>query len=173
MTAADTLASPKKITLTGADKILNSKGQSCYWALEAPTVDLGKDSKNCIHVKTTLIKNMEAYAYAGDSRSTATKPCHKGNTPLTAGMVQHYYASEGILLTALPSKGETDTQFEIEFWIGPTPPGGVYTDGVKPSSNTVMIVALIIAGVMVLILIGVLVKMNMSASANSNKVQAI
>ena len=171
LTAADTLASPKKITLTGKDKIVDSKGQSCHWALHAPTVDLGAKSKNCIHVKTTKVKNMEAYAYAGDSRTTATKPCHKDNSPLTAGSVQHYFASEGILLTALPSKGETDTEFEIEFWIGPTPESGVFTTGVKESSsNTGMIVILIIAIVMVVILAAVVMKMKMSAKAGANDV---
>lgn len=150
------------ISLTGKDAISAAKSQSCWWNIVAPKVDLGKKSENCIHMEITKVKDMDAYAYAGDTRRSADKPCHKGNAPLTTGMTYHYTASEGNLVTALPVAGSTDSEFEIKFWIGPTPPEGVYSTTPKPS-NTGLLVVIIIAVVMIVVLAGVMMKMRMDA----------
>ena len=64
-------------------------------------------------MKITKVTGVTAYAYGGDTRASATKACHEGNAPLTSGMVYHYTASEGNLVTALPDVGADATDFEI------------------------------------------------------------
>lgn len=125
-------------------------------------------------MKVTKNKGMEAYAYGGDSKATALKPIRKGNMCLLAGEHQVYHASEGIMLTALPTKDEPATEFEVEMWIGPMPETGVYSSTfVAAASATGLIIVLIISMVMVLVLVAVILKMRMAKAASSSDVQAI
>lgn len=95
LTDADTEATPKKISITkdSGQTLVDARDESCWWTVSAPKVDSGKSSTKTIHIKTTKMNAMEAYAYGGDSKATALKPVNKGNVPLSAGEHQVYYAA--------------------------------------------------------------------------------
>lgn len=145
------MTTPTKITLT-EDKSIKAKSgtiktglyDACYWELTA-----APSEGNSIHIKVTKAKNVNAYFYGGDSRSEATVSVVEDNAVLKAGETYHVPTDKGGLLTALPVLGETDTEFEFEYFIAPTP---------AESSNVPMIVGIIVGVLAVLIIICAVMK---------------
>lgn len=145
------MTTPTKITLT-EDKSIKAKSgtiktglyDACYWELTA-----APSEGNSIHIKVTKAKNVNAYFYGGDSRSEATVSVVEDNAVLKAGETYYVPTDKGGLLTALPVLGETDTEFEFEYFIAPTP---------AESSNVPMIVGIIVGVLAVLIIICAVMK---------------
>jgi hypothetical protein len=150
LTADDT--APLEIRLTGDKAIKDGKGESCYWELTAPTVDLGERSDHHINVRVSKMKDMVAYSYGGDSRESAILPTHKKNTALVVGTTYSYTASIGQLLVALPTSD--DAEFVFEYWISSGSPDDVYYEVPPPTkvSNVVFLVLNIMALAIMMVL---------------------
>lgn len=145
------LTTPTKISLIADNAIKTKSGtiktglyDACYWELSA-----APSPGNCIHIKVTKAKNVKSYFYGGDTRSEATVSIVEDNSVLKAGETYHVPTDKGGLLTALPVLGETDTEFEFEYFIAPTP---------VDSSNVPMIVGIVVGVLAVLIIICAVMK---------------
>lgn len=164
LTEASTYEKRVKITLTGASAITSGKGESCYWEVHAPTVDKGKNTESSISMRVNKNTGVNAYAYGGDTRATATKPIHEGNVALVTGKNYYFTASDGNMITALAMSDDTD--FEIEFWIMKTAGGEPAYDPKPKPSNAHLIIIIVIAVIVIVVLAGVVMKMRMAKKAN-------